>query len=103
MRDAAVVPKAAGRATKACRSHRDSLGSPKPALDTTSHGLWLEGIYGQAIDKSGRGRRLYETALSVFEGGRRGESFTALMVEPARDGHEHDVDAEVGRREEVAV
>src|SRR5205809_3614326 len=77
------------------------LGSPKPALDTTSHGL--EGIYGQAIDKGGRGRRLYETALSVFEVGRRGKSFTALMVEPARDGHEHDVDAEVGRREEVTV
>jgi hypothetical protein len=46
---------------------------------------------------------LYEAALSVSEVDRRGKGFTTLMVEWARKGHEQDVGAEAGRREEVTV
>ena len=40
---------------------------------------------------------------AIFEGDRRGKGFTELMVEPTRNGHEQDEDAEAGRLEEVTV
>ena len=40
---------------------------------------------------------------AIFEGDRRGKGCTVLTVEPARNGHEQDEDAEAGRLEEVTV